>query len=214
MLAVLGDRIDEPTVRSVWTLYEQLRRTLGGSVLDIVPAYSSVIVRFDPSRTTLAAIMASVRGVLEMSNESPDYSVRAIEVGVDFRGEFALDLDDVARHAGLSKENLIEEFCKPVYRVAFLGFTAGFPYLTGLPQQLSLPRLPTPRVRVPAGSVAVVGAQCGIYPRESPGGWRVVGRTAAAVFDPDRDPPALFAPGDKVRFYPASLDRAIARVLP
>ncbi|HXW50956.1 MAG TPA: carboxyltransferase domain-containing protein, partial [Candidatus Acidoferrales bacterium] len=105
------------------------------------------------------------------------------------------------------------EFCRPEYHVAFLGFTAGFPYLLGLPKVFELPRLPTPRVRVPAGSVALAAGQCGIYPRSSPGGWHILGKTNAEVFDPARETAALFAPGDRVRFHPvASLSDATASV--
>jgi KipI family sensor histidine kinase inhibitor len=213
VLAVLGDSVDEETLPRVWSLAAALRAMLGDSILDVAPAFASVLVRFDPSVARLATIMACVRGALENENVTREASTRLVDVRVCFDPEFGLDLSDVARHAKMSEAEVVEAFCRPTYRVAFLGFTAGFPYLIGLPKALELPRLTTPRVRVPAGSVALAAGICGIYPRPSPGGWRVLGKTSADVFNPTREPAALFAPGDRVRFSAVdSLDRAIAEV--
>jgi KipI family sensor histidine kinase inhibitor len=213
VLAVLGDTIDPQTVASVWSLFAVLKRTLRDSVLDIVPAYASVLVRFNPSATQLAAVMASVRGAMEAAGETVAVNSRTIDVGVCFAPEHALDLDDVVTQTGLAPDEVIEEFCKPTYRVAFLGFNAGFPYMIGLSKKLDLPRLPSPRVRVPAGSVAFTAGQCGIYPRSSPGGWRILGKTSAQLFDPASASPALFSPGDAVRFHVApSVAEATASV--
>jgi inhibitor of KinA len=213
VLAVLGDSVDEATLPRVWSLAAALRTTLGNSALDIVPAFASVLVRFDPSVARLATIMACVRGALEHAGAAGEASSRLVDVRVCFDPEFGLDIGDIARHAKTSEAEVVEAFCEPTYRVAFLGFTAGFPYLTGLPKALDVPRLATPRVRVPAGSVALAAGICGVYPRPSPGGWRILGKTAADIFNAAREPAALFAPGDRVRFHPvASLDRATADV--
>ncbi len=213
VLAVLGDSIDEATVSHVWSLCATLRNQLGASVLDIVPAFASVLVRFDPSVARLATIMACVRGAMEQTQDITVSESRTIDVSVCFSAEHALDLSDIARQVGLSLDEVVSEFCRPTYQVAFLGFTAGFPYLLGLPKKLDLPRLPTPRVRVPAGSVAIAAGQCGIYPRSSPGGWRILGKTQANIFDPSRQPAALFAPGDCVRFHAVdSLDATTATI--
>jgi KipI family sensor histidine kinase inhibitor len=106
----------------------------------------------------------------------------------------------VARDAGLSEEDVVGLHTSAVYTVAFTGFAPGFGYLTGLPTALRQPRLDSPRTRVPAGAVGVAGEFTGVYPRESPGGWRLLGQTSATLFDPATDPPALLAPGDRVRF--------------
>ncbi len=213
VLAVVGDTINEATVRRVWSLAANLRKRLGPSVYDIVPAYGSVMIRFNPLAVQLAAVMATARAALETAKESATQSARTIDVGVFFGDDVALDLQDVAKQVKLSTQAVIEEFCRPHYQVAFLGFTAGFPYLIGLPTSLDLPRLETPRMRVPAGSVAFAAGQCGIYPRSSPGGWRIIGKTNAKIFDPSREHPALFGPGDNVRFVPvASLEDASATI--
>ena len=122
---------------------------------------------------------------------------RAVELPVVYDGE---DLPEVAARTGLDVAEVVARHTAPEYTVACLGFTAGFAYLEGLDPALHLPRRDSPRARVPAGAVAVAGDQAGVYPRPAPGGWHLLGRTAASVFDEAADPPALLAPGDRVRF--------------
>jgi KipI family sensor histidine kinase inhibitor len=212
-IAILGDAIELGTVRRVWALSALVRERLGASALDVVPAYASVLVRFDPASTNLAHVMACLRGAVQESGDAIALTPRSITVAACFGGEHGVDLEEIATAVDLTPARYVQRFCAAEYRVAFLGFIAGFPYLVGLPDELAAARLATPRDRVPAGSVGIAGAQCGIYPRMSPGGWRLIGQTKAAVFDPARETVALFAPGDVVRFEPAkSLDAAIAQV--
>jgi KipI family sensor histidine kinase inhibitor len=212
-IVILGDVIDLSTVRRVWALNALLRERLGASALDVVPAYASVLVRFDPAATNLAHVMACLRGAVQDSGDAISLTPRRILVAACFGGEHGADLEKIATAADLTPARFVKGFCAAEYRVAFLGFIAGFPYLMGLPDELAVPRLATPRDRVPAGSVGIAGAQCGIYPRASPGGWRLIGQTKAAIFDTAHEPAALFAPGDVVRFEPVtSLDAAIAEV--
>jgi len=212
-IAILGETIDEATVRATWQLADTVRRRMGESALDVVPAYASVLVRFDPTRVGLAQVMACLRGAATPTESIDGGRVRTLRVGVRFGVEFGADLDETANEVGLTVQRYVRTFCAAEYRVAFVGFLAGFPYLLGLPPELATPRRATPRDRVPAGSVAIAGAQCGIYPRVSPGGWRLLGTTRATVFDHTRTPPALFAPGDRVRFeVVARLDDAGAEV--
>ena len=123
-----------------------------------------------------------------------------VEIPVCYDGEFGPDLGEVAEHAKLAQAEVIALHTASEYHVAMLGFAPGFPYLLGLDARLHAPRRASPRTRVPAGSVAIGGAQTGIYPRELPGGWRLIGRTPLTLFDAQRDPPALLAPGQRVRF--------------
>ena len=219
VMALLGDRPpasapDLATVQRVWVLSALARQRLGDYALDVVPGFDSVLVRFDPSTVTLANVMATMRGAAaEAAATNEPLRPRNIQVGVCFGGERGADFDELVHSAGLTAARYIETFCAAEYRVAFLGFLAGFPYLIGLPPALAVPRLPTPRDRVPAGSVAIAGLQCGIYPRSSPGGWRLIGRTNASIFDPAREVPALFQAGDRVRFESVKHERdAIAEV--
>ena len=209
---IVGDRVDQQVVSRVWSLARALERAGGDALLDVVPAYASVLVRYDPLHIDQAIAMALVRGVAEGALNSSSTRGRSITIRVRFGGEFGVDFETAAHELGMREARFRDAFCKPDYRVAFLGFVAGFPYMLGLPPALALPRLATPRPRVPAGSVGVAAFQCGIYPRQSPGGWRLLGRTLAPLFDPSRAQPALLAPGDIVRFETASSIEETARV--
>jgi KipI family sensor histidine kinase inhibitor len=127
---------------------------------------------------------------------------RLVRLPVAYGGEAALDLAELARGAALPEEELVRRHAGAEYRVAFIGFAPGFAYLTGLPLKLHAARLPSPRPRVPSGAVAIGGPYTGVYPSAMPGGWRLIGRSSAALFDPDANPPALLSPGDRVRFDP------------
>jgi KipI family sensor histidine kinase inhibitor len=167
---------------------------------DVVPAWDSVGMFFDPDAIDADAarswLLERDRCVPATTAAAP----RTIEIPVRYGGEHGVDLDAAATELGLTPAALVERHTAPVYTVAMIGFAPGFPYLDGLDPALALPRLATPRSRVPAGSVGIGGAQTGIYPRESPGGWRLLGRTPLTLFDPAADPPSRLLPGDRVRF--------------
>jgi KipI family sensor histidine kinase inhibitor len=196
ILIRLGDRIDDDINDAAIALAEHLRDRY-----DAAPAYASVCIRFDvenpPDTETLLACVNESLSTRHAQNTS-----RIIEIPVCYGGEFGSDIADVAAHANLSVEEVIARHAGATYTVAMLGFMPGFPYLRGLPSELATPRRATPRTHVPAGSVAIGGAQSGIYPRELPGGWQLIGRTPLTLFDATRDEPALLRPGMRVRFVP------------
>jgi KipI family sensor histidine kinase inhibitor len=171
---------------------------------ELVPAYASLLIAFDPLATTPEAIERAVHAAQAAAAPTHGQRGRLVRIPVRYGGEDGPDLEDVARLVGLSAAEVVRRHAAARYRVGFLGFVAGFPYLTGLPAELSVPRLASPRVHVPAGSVALAGRQAGIYAVGSPGGWRVVGWTPLRIFDPAADPPALLRPGDRVRFVPVT----------
>lgn len=168
-----------------------LERALPG-VIDLVPAARTVLVVLD-ERT--AASDLDLDGVELQVDHAPPGPL--VEVPVTYDGD---DLDEVAALTGLTTAEVIRRHSAATYAAAFGGFAPGFAYLTGLDPRLHVPRRDSPRTRVPAGSVAIAGEWAAVYPRASPGGWRLLGRTDLALFDPDRDPPALLAPGTRVRF--------------
>jgi KipI family sensor histidine kinase inhibitor len=177
-----------------------------------VPAYASVLVPYDPLRLTAAEARTEVGSRVAEAERAvagplPDTEPSAIprsgavvEVPVRYGGVDGPDLAEVADRLGLPEAEVVRLHTGSTYRVFMLGFTPGFPYLGPLPDALVLPRRPTPRTRVPAGSVAIAGAQTGIYPSSTPGGWHVIGRTDLRLWDPTRRPPALLEPGGHVRF--------------
>lgn len=167
-------------------------------VVEAVPAARTVLLRFDPAVTGEGALTAAVAHLDLAHTPSPPAPTVELEVRYD-----GADLDVVADETGLSRDEVIGRHAAAAYVVAFGGFTPGFAYLTGLDPALRLPRLASPRTSVPAGSVAIADDYTGIYPRSSPGGWRLLGTTDADLWDAVRAEPALLRPGMRVRFHPA-----------
>ena len=171
-------------------------------VMNLHPAYASLLVDFDPRRVAAERLETQAREAMARAASAPLAPARTVEIPVCYGGEYGPDLEDVARHHGISPERVVELHAGAEYLVYFLGFSPGFPYLGGLPAELATPRLDTPRKLVPAGSVAIGGAQTGVYPLASPGGWRLIGRTPARLFQPEQAAPTLLRMGDHVRFRP------------
>jgi len=169
-------------------------------VEDLVPADGTLLLILRPG----AAMSAALRQALSAeTSHPPDTNGVLHPIRVEYGGAAGPDLDALAARAGMSRDAYIHSHAAVEYRVAFLGFQPGFAYLQGLPTALHAPRRASPRVRVPAGSVAIGGAYCGIYPASGPGGWHLIGRAEVTVFDPQRAGPALLLPGDRVRFVAA-----------
>lgn len=197
LLLEFGDEIDEEINGRVHVLADRLGKITG--VAETIPGYASVLVEFDPDRLQVAALREHINRALSSSEQILD-SPRIVEIPTRYGGEFGPDLEFVALHNSISPEEVIRLHTSQPFRVFMLGFTPGFPYAGPLPEQIATPRLETPRVRVPSGSVGIAERQTGIYPRESPGGWRLIGQTDLALFDPGLDPPTLLRPGDYLRF--------------
>jgi KipI family sensor histidine kinase inhibitor len=202
-------RDPEASLSAVLAALRALEAASIPGVIELAPAYTTVAVFFDPVRigpdetaqspfdrlrTRIENVSRKRPAISKSENESA-----VIEVPVCYEGEFAPDLAEVARHAGISEEEVVRRHSCASYRVTCVGFTPGFPFLSGLPAELATPRRATPRKEIPAGTVAIGGAQTGIYPRKSPGGWNLIGRTPLRLFDVNREPPALFQAGDQVR---------------
>jgi KipI family sensor histidine kinase inhibitor len=187
--------LDEPD--QVLPLHQSLQRRPPAGLVDCVPAARTVLLIFDPSRTTAREVAAAIP---RPTATGPAVAGPLLELPVDYDGP---DLGDVAQRSGLTVDEVVERHTRPVYTVAFCGFAPGFGYLTGLDAALRLPRRPSPRVRVPAGAVAIADRYSGVYPRPAPGGWHILGRTDIPMWTLDRDPPALLRPGCRVRFVPA-----------
>ncbi|GAB4079604.1 allophanate hydrolase subunit 1 [Modestobacter muralis] len=179
----------------VLALYAALADAPPEGVVDIVPAGRTVLLVTDPARTTLAAVAAAVRTTTP--RPGAQRSGDAVELPVHYDGA---DLADAAGLLGLTPDQLVERHTGEPWTVAFCGFAPGFGYLVQPGGAWDVPRRATPRTRVPPGSVALAGEFSGVYPRESPGGWQLIGRTDVAVFDLARDPAALLQPGTRVRF--------------
>jgi KipI family sensor histidine kinase inhibitor len=213
LLVVLGELVDRAVNDRVHRLAFglDLRAARMPGLGAPVPAYASVLVPFDPSVLAESAVRGLIADALVEAGEAIAAREPAAagdlapvtNVPVRYGGADGPDLAEVAVRTGLSEEDVIRLHGGADYRVFCVGFVPGFPYLGMLPERLALPRRSTPRLRVPAGSVAIAGRQTGIYPSDTPGGWHVIGRTDLSAWDPHRDPPALLEPGARVRFVPA-----------
>lgn len=202
LLVVLGQGTDPALVARVVGLAAHVRETGFAGVTDVVPAYGSLAVFFDPLANNGEALANRLeRAARRFDTEAPEPRAgrRTHVLPVRYDGP---DLSEVAERTGLPRDEVVRRHAAPTYDVHFLGFVPGFGYLGPLDPALVLPRRAVPRRRVPAGSVAIAGAQTGVYPLETPGGWHLIGRTEAVLFDPARDPPNLLAAGDRVRFSP------------
>ncbi len=175
-------------------------------ILETVPTYRSLLVIFDPQHVEANALG---QHLLQLARNATDpgreIAGHLVEIPVHYGGEAGPDLTSIADHCHLTPEEVIRNHAGVVYQVAMLGFAPGFTYLLGLPSQLATPRLPTPRVHVPPGSIGIAGNQTGIYALGSPGGWRIIGQTDARLFDPARENPFLISAGDRVRFVPTRI---------
>jgi inhibitor of KinA len=206
----------EKTLNEVLNVLRRLEDAQIPGIIELAPAYTTVAVFFDPVRVIDAAgepdcvmewLTHKIYETLTHGKRKQvkHAAARWVEIPICYDPEFALDLDHVADHAQMSQKEIVDLHSAAEYRVNCIGFTPGFPYLTGLPGKLATPRRATPRKEIPTGSVAIGGAQTGIYPQVSPGGWNVIGRTPLRLFDPQKYPPVLLRAGNRVRF------RAITR---
>ncbi|WP_105686862.1 5-oxoprolinase subunit PxpB [Cronobacter dublinensis] len=183
----------------IWGLVQRLEAV--PAVVEVIPGMNNITVMLrEPGTMALDAIERLQRWWEESEAILPD--ARRIEIPVVYGGGGGPDLADVARHAGLSEKQVVEKHSQVDYVVYFIGFQPGFPYLGGLTPELATPRRAEPRLSVPAGSVGIGGSQTGIYPLPTPGGWQIIGHTPLALFNPQKNPPGLLAPGDTVRFVP------------
>jgi inhibitor of KinA len=191
----------ETSLKAVVTAVGQLEAAAIPGVIELAPAYTTVGVFFDPALTAFDALKMQIEQVLHnMEPARRAGTGSTIEVPVCYEDELAPDLREVAWHAGLSAPEVVRRYSAAVYRVACVGFMPGFPYLSGLPAELATPRRAAPRKEIPAGAVGIGGTQTGIYPRKSPGGWNIIGRTPLSLFEVKREPPALLQAGDRIRF--------------
>ena len=201
-------RIDQALNARVHALATAIAAAALPGIEEIVPGYASLLLSFDPASwgglraDPHEALRARIEPLLQQAY--PALSGEMLEIEVRYGGADGPDLVTLANTHGLDPHEFVARHCAPTYQVAMLGFAPGFPYLLGLDASLHSPRRSTPRVRVPAGSVAIGGSQTGIYPSELPGGWHLIGRTQIRLFDAARNPPCLLKPGDRVRFVPIS----------
>ena len=200
----LGDEISVECNRRVHSLHKEIVREGLPGIIDIIPTYRSILVQYDVTLVSFGELMDRLSEVEGGTAELPDENVNVVHLPVLYGGDYGPDLEYVAQNAEMEVDEVIELHSGTEYPVYMMGFTPGFPYLGGMSERIATPRLDTPRGVIPTGSVGIAEAQTGVYPIESPGGWRLIGRTPLRLFDVTRTPPSLIDAGDRVRFVPLS----------
>jgi len=211
LLVVLGEGIDPAVNDRVHHLAAVIRASGLPGLTDLVPSYATLAVHYDPvawaaGGRPFEALRAELGRLWAGAGAAAPPAPRQVEIPVCYGLEYGPDLDTVAAHCGLSRDEIVARHTAAEYRVYMLGFSPGFSYLGGLDPTIAAPRRETPRIKVPAGSAGIAGMQTGIYPMESPGGWQIIGRTPMRLFDPGQEEPCLLRPGDRLRFVPVDLD--------
>ncbi len=200
----LGDEIGVECNRRVHSLHTEIVRESLPGIIDTIPTYRSILVLYDVAQVSFNELLDRLSVLEGSSPELPEENANVVHLPVLYGGDYGPDLEYVAQNAEMEVDEVIELHSGTEYPVYMMGFTPGFPYLGGMSERIATPRLDTPRGVIPSGSVGIAEAQTGVYPIESPGGWRLIGRTPLRLFDVNRTPPSLIEAGDRVRFVPLS----------
>ena len=207
LLVEYGDRISPAINRRVRATALLLDQQPPAGVVEVIPTYRSLLIVYDPTLTAPHSLQEAIATLGEEIDPISIPPPRVVEIPVCYGSEYGPDIQQVAATHDLRAAEVVRIHSEPDYLIYMIGFTPGFPFLGGLPEQLHTPRHETPRTHVPAGSVGIANDQTGIYPVDSPGGWQIIGRTPLQLFSPHRDNPFLFETGDCIRFIPISPQR-------
>ena len=207
IVVTAGESISDETTALVRAIAEAITRAEIHGVSDVIQAYVTVTVCYDAEGgMTYRTMEKRLREILSDVRPAGKGAGRTVEIPVCYGGEFGPDLAFVADHNGLTEEEVIRIHSGTTYDVKMIGFAPGFPFLGGMDERIAAPRRPSPRLEIPARTVGIAGAQTGVYPIGTPGGWQLIGRTPVELFLPDQEIPSLLRPGDQVRFRPITTE--------
>jgi len=204
LLLEFGDEISLEINEKVRRMTLAIQAGAIEGIVEKVPTYRSLLIIYNPFIINIEDLKKRLDWMEEALGQSPFPEPKLTRIPVVYGGSYSPDLDYVAKFCQITPEEVVRLHCSKPYHIYMIGFMPGFPYMGELPEALVTPRLKTPRLSVPAGSVAIAQKQTGIYPMESPGGWQIIGRTPVQLFDPEKEPAALLQMGDLVQFYPIS----------
>ena len=222
LMIQLGDELTPAVHHKVQSLSTLLETNPFDGFVESVPAFTNITIYYNPvvvhrsntnhfrqcgsPLTPLQKVKSIISEIVQQLDENYVFEDRLVEIPVLYGGEYGPDLYDVAAYHNLSAEEVIEIHTKNECLVYMLGFAPGFPFMGGMDERIATPRKDSPRLEIPPGSVGIAGKQTGIYPLETPGGWQIIGRTPLDLFQPDMTPPTLLKAGDRIKFYPISLE--------
>jgi KipI family sensor histidine kinase inhibitor len=204
LLLEFGDEISRDINEKVRRMTLAMQAEAMAGIVETVPTYRSLLVIYNPVIVSIKDLRKRLKEIEEGLQQTPLPEPKLTRIPVVYGGIYGPDLEEVAKYHQISPKQVIELHCSKSYLIYMIGFMPGYPYMGELPQALVTPRLKTPRLVVPKGSVAIAQKQTGIYSMESPGGWHILGRTPVELFDPEKDPPALLQMGDFAQFYEIS----------
>jgi len=204
LLLEFGDEISLEINEKVRRMTLAIQAGAIEGIVEKVPTYRSLLIIYNPFIINIEDLKKRLDWTEEALGQNPFPEPKLTRIPVVYGGSYGPDLDYVAKFCQITPEEVVRLHCSKPYHIYMIGFMPGFPYMGELPEALVTPRLKTPRLSVPAGSVAIAQRQTGIYPMESPGGWQIIGRTPVQLFDPEKEPAALLQMGDLVQFYPIS----------
>lgn len=204
LLIEFGKEISPEINQKITATVQLMKEQHIEGVVDIIPAFCSLLINYDPRVIRYDELKSRMRDLVKMDIKAEAGRKKVYEIPVCYGGVYGPDIENIAKHAGLSVEEVIEIHSSRDYLIYMLGFLPGFTYLGGLDERIHTPRLANPRLKINAGSVGIGGSQTGIYPMDSPGGWQLMGMTPVKTYDPSREVPILVEAGDYIRFVPVS----------
>ncbi|MDO4938584.1 MAG: 5-oxoprolinase subunit PxpB [Lachnospiraceae bacterium] len=204
LAVIFGDEISNEMNEKVRSFDEAITQAKIPGVYETVPTYCQITIHYAPEVIRYNGLRERLEQLLQETHHAASEAADVIEIPVLYGGEYGPDLDFVAKHNNLSRQEVIRIHCEPEYLIYMLGFTPGFPYLGGMDERIATPRLTSPREKIPAGSVGIAGKQTGVYPMDTPGGWQLIGRTPLTLYDPRNEKPILLDAGMHVKFVPVT----------
>ncbi|MCQ2517304.1 MAG: 5-oxoprolinase subunit PxpB [Lachnospiraceae bacterium] len=201
-----GNEIDEKINSHLMGFINEINRLKIKGIEELVPSFRAVLIHYNPGVLSYDEICHKIKEVLANPFDDVGHRKRIVEVPVCYGNGLGPDIEHVAEHAGLSVEEVIDIHSREPYLIYMLGFQPGFPYLGGLDERIHTPRLDSPRLKLEAGSVGIGGAQTGLYPMESPGGWQIIGLTPVRCYNPDKENPIPYNAGDYIKFVPVDYE--------
>jgi KipI family sensor histidine kinase inhibitor len=210
IIVEFGNEINEDINKKVISLMKVIEKSsLKNVVTEMVPTYRSLMINYNPLNIEYDNLINKVKELEQKVEEIKIKEPKIHEIPVCYSNQFGIDIETVANHNNLTVEEVIQIHTSKEYLIYMLGFTPGFPYLGGMDERIATPRLQIPRTKIPAGSVGIAGAQTGVYPIDSPGGWQIIGRTPIKLYDENREQQILLTAGDFIKFVPITLDEFI-----